>query len=159
MNSEGVVLTSPSRHPRCAYCRTPSHPRSTCPMRTKHLAQKIDRLYHPEKGIVKSNNERRRCNKFFDEDPVANHNIAGTSKIRAEKIDTITASPTKSFRPPNNTQKYINETDKFGNPNNWSINGQLIVSKQGLVRCGYCGVSSHSRAICRIRSRDEAEGK
>ena len=33
------------------------------------------------------------------------------------------------------------------------------MSKQGLVRCGYCGVSSHSRANCRIRSRDEAEGK
>ena len=37
-NSEGVVLTSLSGHPQCAYCRTPSHPRSTCPMRTKHLA-------------------------------------------------------------------------------------------------------------------------
>jgi len=26
-NSEGTVLTSPSGHPLCAYCRTPSHPR------------------------------------------------------------------------------------------------------------------------------------
>ena len=125
-------------------------------MRTKHLAQNIDRLYHPEKGIVKANNERRWCNKFPNEDPVANHNIAGTSKIRAEKIHTVGASPIKSFHPPNITQKYINETDKFGNPNYWSINGQLIVSNQGLVRCNYCGVPSHSRAICRIKSRDKA---
>ena len=41
-NSEGVVLTSPSGHPYCAYCRTTSHPRSTCPMRAKHLAQGIN---------------------------------------------------------------------------------------------------------------------
>ena len=30
-NSDGVALTSPSGHPYCAYCRTTSHPRSTCP--------------------------------------------------------------------------------------------------------------------------------
>ena len=41
-NSEGVVLTSPSGHPYCVYCRTTSHQRSTCPMRSKHLAQGID---------------------------------------------------------------------------------------------------------------------
>ena len=48
-NSEGVVLTSPSGHPYCAYCRITSHPRSTCPMRSKHLDQNIDRLYHPKR--------------------------------------------------------------------------------------------------------------
>ena len=128
-------------------------------MRTKHLALNIDRLYHPEKGIVKSNNKRRRCNKFPNEDPVANHNIAGTSKIRAEKIHTVTVSPTKSFRPPNDTQKYINETDKFKIPNYWSINRQLIVPHQGLVRCNYCGVPSHSRAICKLKTQDKTEGR
>ena len=51
-NSEGTVLTSPSCHPLCAYCRTPSHPRSTCLMRAGHLTQGINRLYHPQKGIA-----------------------------------------------------------------------------------------------------------
>ena len=87
-NSEGVVLTSPSGHPYCAYCRTTSHLRSTCPMRSKHLAKGINRLHHPQKGIAQSNNERRRCNKFPDEPAVANHDIAGTSKIRAESTIT-----------------------------------------------------------------------
>ena len=36
-NSEGVILTSPSGHPYCAYCHITSHPRSTCPMRSKHI--------------------------------------------------------------------------------------------------------------------------
>ena len=158
-NSEVVVLTSLSGHPHCAYCRITSHPRSTCPMKTKHLAQNIDWLYHPGKGIVKSNNERRWCNKFPYEDQITNHNIAGTSKIRAQTIYTGAVSLTKTFCPPNNTDKFINETDKFGVPNYWSIDGQLIVSHVGLVLCNYCGVPSHSREKCKLKIQDEAEGR
>ena len=110
------------------------------------MAQNIDRLYHPEKGVVKSNNERRRCNKFPDEHPIANHNIAGTSKIRAGAV-----SPTKIFHPPNNSDKFIKDTNKFGVPNYWSVNGQLIVSHTGSVLCNYCGIPSHSREKCRLK--------
>ena len=118
------------------------------------MAQNIDRLYHPEKGVVKSNNERRRCNKFPDEHPIANHNIAGTSKIRAGAV-----SPTKIFHPPNNSDKFIKDTNKFGVPNYWSVNGQLIVSHTGSVLCNYCGIPSHSREKCRLKMQDEVEGK
>ena len=123
------------------------------------MAQNIDRLYHPEKGVVKSNNERRRCNKFPDEHPIANHNIAGTSKIRAETIYTGAVSLTKTFHPPNNTDRFINDTDKFGVPNYWSVDGQLIVSHTGSVLCNYCGIPSHSREKCRLKMQDEVEGK
>ena len=158
-NSEGVVLTSPSGRPHCAYCLITSHPRLTCPMRSKHLAQNINRLYHPEKGVARWNNERRRCNKFPDEPPVANHNIAGTSKIRAETVYNTAVSPTKHFKPPNNADKFINENDKSGKPNYWSIDGQLIVSQTGHALCSYCGIPYHSREICRLRMQDEVEGK
>ena len=47
-NSEGVVLMSPSGHPHCGYCRITSHPKSTCPMRTEHLA-KISTNYTTQK--------------------------------------------------------------------------------------------------------------
>ena len=123
------------------------------------LGQNIDQLYHPEKGIVKSNNERRRCNKFPNEDPIANHNIAGTSRKWAETVYTGAVSPTKTFRPPNNTDKFINETDRFGVPNYWSVDGQLIVSHAGSVLCNYCGVPSHSRDKCKLKMQDEAEGR
>ena len=111
-NSEGTVLTSPSGHPYCAYCRTTSHPRSTCPMRARHLTQGINRLYHPQKGMARSNNEQRRCNKFPDETIVANHNIAGASKIRAESIYNNEVSPPKHFIQPKNAKKFVNKTDK-----------------------------------------------
>ena len=158
-NSEGVILTSPSGHPYCAYCHITSHPRSTCPMRSKHLDQNIDRLYHPEKGVARSNNERRRCNKFPDEPPVANHNIAGTSKIQAETVHNTAVSPTKHFKPLTNADKFIKENDKSGKPNYWSIDGQLSVSQTGHALCGYCGIPSHSREICRLRMQDKVEGK
>ena len=137
-NSEGIVVTTPSGHPLCGYCRIPSHPRSTCQMRIKHLAQNIDRLYHPEKGVVLSNNQRRQRNKLPNEEQVAKHNIAGTSKIKANNTTVGTTSPTKKFRPPNDTQKYITEVTKSGIPNYWSTNGQLVVSQQGDLRCNYC---------------------
>ena len=157
-NSEGVVLTSPSGHPYCSYCRITSHPRSTCQIRSKDLSQNIDRLYHPAKGVIKSNNERRRCNK--DEPPVENHSIAGTSKIRTEPLYILNAvSPVKHFHPPNDTYKFVNETDTSGVPNFWSINGQLVVSHTGHARCNYCGIPSHSREKCKQRTQDETEGK
>ena len=158
-NSEGVVLTSPSSHPYCAYCRTTSHPRSTCPMRSKLLAKNTNRLYHPEKGIARSNNERRRCNKFPDEPPVANHNITGTSKIRAQSIYNIAVHPSKHFKPPNYADKFVNDKDKSCKPNYWSIDGQLIVSQTRHALCGYCGIPSHSREICRLRLQDKVGGK
>ena len=158
-NSEGVVLTAPSGHPYCEYCRITSHPRSTCPMRTQLLAQNINRPHHQSKRVARSNNERRRCNKFPDEEPVANHDIAGTSKIWAKKTYTDTVSPTNPFRQPINAHKFINETDIHGIPNYWSMNGQLVVSRQGFVRCNYCGVTSHPRQICKIRAQDEMEGR
>lgn len=122
-------------------------------MRMQHLAQNIDRPHQPSKGVARSNNERRRCNKFPSEEPVANHDIAGTSKIRAEKTYTDTVSPTKPFRQPNNAHKFINETDIHGIPNYWLMDGQLVVSQQGFVLCNYCGVTSHPREICKIRAQ------
>ena len=54
-NSVGVVLTSPSGHPYCAYCRTTSHPRSTCPMRAKHQPLRITTLPARQKyGLSRS---------------------------------------------------------------------------------------------------------
>ena len=157
-NSEGTVLTSPSGHPLCAYCRTPSHPRSTCPMRTEHLAQGINRLYHPQKGLVQSNNERRRCNKFPDITPVANHNIAGTSKIRAESIHNSGVSDFRQSIRPENVTKFVNQMDEYGKPNFWSNNDQLMTSQTGHILCGYCGVPSHSRKNCKLRLQLEKEG-
>ena len=157
-NSEGVVLTSPSGHPYCSYCRITSHKRSTCRIRSKDLSQNIDRLYHPAKGIIKSNNEKRRCNK--DDPPMENHSIAGTSKIRTEPFYTLNVvSPVKHFHPPNDTHKFLKETDTSGVPNFWSVKGQLIVSHSGHACCSYCGIPSHSREKCKQRTRDEAEGK
>ena len=128
-------------------------------MRSKHLDQNIDRLYHPEKGVARSNNERRWCNKFPDEPPTANHNIAGTSKIWTETVHDTAVSPSKHFKPPNNANKFVNENDKSGKPNYWSIDGQLIVSQTGHALCSYCGIPYHSREICRLRMQDEVEGK
>ena len=123
------------------------------------LAQGINRLHHPQKGIAQSNNERRRCNKFPDEPAVANHDIAGTSKIRAESIYNNVVSPSKHFKQPRNAKKFVNDNDKSGKPNFWSIGGQLIVSQTGHALCGYCGIPSHSREICRLRQQDEGKGK
>ena len=81
MNLDGVVLTSLSGHPFCAYCRIPSHSRRSCHIRIEDLARNIDRPFHPNRGIIKSNNERYRQNKFPNELPPAKHEIAGTSKI------------------------------------------------------------------------------
>ena len=157
-NSEGVVLTSPSGHPYCSYCRITSHKRSTCRIRSKDLSQNIDRLYHPAKGIIQSNNQRRRCNK--DEPPTENHSIAGTSKIRTEPFYTLNAvSPVKHFHPPNDTHKFLKDTDTSGIPNFWSIKGQLIVSHTGHTCCSYCGIPSNSREKCKQRTQDEANGK
>ena len=157
-NSEGVVLTSPSGHPYCSYCRITSHKRSTCRIRSKDLSQNIDRLYHPSRGIINSNNGRRRCNK--DEPPMEHHAIAGTSKIRTEPFYALKAvSPVKHFHPPNNTRKFLTETDTSGVPNFWSVNGQLIVSHTGHACCSYCGIPSHSREKCKQRTQDETEGK
>ena len=72
------------------------------------------------------------------------------NKNREDTVGTV--SPTKYFRPPNDTQKYINETDKFGIPNYWSTDGQLVVSHQGRV-------PSHSRTNCKLKTQDEREGK
>ena len=90
-NSEGVVLTTPSGHPFCAYCRIPSHPRQTCPLREKHLSEQMDKLYHPSKGVVKSNNEKRRINNLSatEDEDTANHNIGGQTKIRASHVKDI----------------------------------------------------------------------
>ena len=41
MNSDGIVLTSPSGHPYCSYCRIPSHSRRSCNIRIKDLARNI----------------------------------------------------------------------------------------------------------------------
>ena len=133
MNSDGVVITSPSGHPYCSYCRIPSHPRSTCQIRAKQIAQGIDLPFCPNKGIIKSKNERKRHNKFPDNLPTANHDIAGPSKIRAENIYVNATTPNEHkrqphFHQPRNAQKFINETDDHGIPNYWSRNGQLIVS-------------------------------
>ena len=128
-------------------------------MRSKHLDQNIDRLYHPEKGVARSNNERRRCNKFPDEPPTTNHNIAGTSKIWTETVHDTAVSPSKHFKPPNNANKFVNENDKSGKPNYWSIDGQLLVSQTGHALCGYWGIPSHSREICKLRMQDEVEGE
>ena len=84
MNSDGIVLTSPSGHPFCSYCRIPSHSRRSCHIRIEDMAQNIDRPFHPSRGIVKSKNEKARHNKFPNELPPAKHEIPGTSKIRAE---------------------------------------------------------------------------
>ena len=157
-NSEGVVLTSPSGHPYCSYCRITSHKRSNCRIRSKDLSQNIDRLYHPAKGIIQSNNQRRRCNK--DEPPTENHSVAGTSKIRTASFYTLNAvSPVKHFHPPNDTHKFLKDTDTSGVPNFWSIKGQLIVSHTGHTCCSYCGIPSHSREKCKQRTQDEANGK
>merc|ERR1712008_643435 len=43
-NSEGIVLTNLSDQPYCNYCKIPSHPRWTCPMRIKDLAGQVKRL-------------------------------------------------------------------------------------------------------------------
>ena len=128
-------------------------------MRTQHLAQNMDRPHHLSKGVAKSNNQRRRCNKFPGEEPVSNHNITGTSKIRAKKTYTNTVSPTKPFCQPNNAHELINETDTHGIPNYWSMDGQLVLSPQGFVRCNYYGVPSHSQDICKIRTQDKMEGR
>ena len=87
-DSEGVVLTTPSGHPYCAYCRIPSHPRRSCPMRIKDLTNQVDRLYHPSRGIVESNNERRRKNKSptAEHEDDANHNVGGQTKIRSSHV-------------------------------------------------------------------------
>ena len=157
-NSEGTVITSPSGHPLCAYCRIPSHPRSSCAMRAEHLAQGINRLYHPQKGLVQSNNERRRGNKFPNETPVANHNIAGTSKIRAEPVYSNGVSAFRHSIRPENATKFVNQTDEHGKPIYWSIKGQLMTSQMGHALCGYCGVPSHSRKNCKLRLQLEERG-
>ena len=128
-------------------------------MRARHLTQGINRLYHPQKGMARSNNEQRQCNKFPDETTVANHNIAGASKIRAESIYNNEVSPPKHFIQPKNAKKFVNETDGSGRPNFWSVDGQLIVSQMGHTLCGYCGVPSYSREICGLRQQDEGKGR
>ena len=160
MNSDGIVLTSPSGHPFCAYCRIPSHSRRSCHIRSEDLAQNIDRPFHPNKGIIKSRNERHRHNKFPNELPPAKHEIAGTSKIRAKSIHVDTPIENQThFRPPKDPQKFASDTDEYGNPNYWSSKGTLVISRQGHTRCHYCGITSHPRSRCKIRTQDEDEGQ
>ena len=80
-------------------------------------------------------------------------------KIRAESIYNNVVSPSKHFKQPKNAKKFVNDNDKSGKPNFWSIGGQLIVSQTGHALCGYCGIPSHSRKICRLRQQDEGKGK
>ena len=68
-------------------------------------------------------------------------------------------SPSKHFKPPNNADKFVNDNNKSGRPNYWSIGGQLIVSQTGHALCVYCGIPSHSREICRLRQQNEVEGR
>ena len=161
MNSDGIVLTSPSGHPFCSYCRIPSHSRRSCHVRTEDLARNIDRAFHPAKGIIKSRNERYRHNQYPNELPPAKHEIPGTSKIRAESI--YAAKPAVNqlphFRPPKNPQKFIDDTDTRGVPNFWISKGSLVISEQGYALCNYCGIPSHPRSKCQIRTQDEEEGR
>ena len=62
-NSEGVILTSPSGHPYCAYCHITSHPRSTCPMRSKHIdLMRVPNSSLLSKGPKSKNNFSCRAN-------------------------------------------------------------------------------------------------
>ena len=87
-DSEGVVLTTPSNHPYCNYCKIPSHPRRSCPMRIKDLANRVDRLHHPNKGALESSKERRNKNRSpttkYEDD--ANHNIGGQTQIQSSHV-------------------------------------------------------------------------
>ena len=152
-NSEGVVLTSPSGHPYCGYCRTTSHPRSTCPMRSKHLAQGINRLHHPQKGIARSNNATN-----FLMNPQSPFTTLPAHLKYGPNRSTIPESfktfPSKHFKPPKTANKFVNDNDKSGKPNFWSIGGQLIVSQTGHTLCVYCGIPSHFCEICRLRQQD-----
>ena len=160
MNSEGIVLTSPSGHPFCSYCRIPSHSRRSCHIRIEDLAQNIDRPFHPAKGIIKSKNEKFRHNKFPNELPPAKHEIPGTSKIRHENVHAVNSIVKHPhFRPPKNPQKFIKNTDTKGVPNFWISNGSLVITQQGHARCNYCGIPSHPRNDCTIRKQDEGEGR
>ena len=161
MNADGIVLTSPSGHPFCAYCRIPSHSRRSCHIRIEDMAQNIDRPFHPSRGIVKSKNEKARHNKFPNELPPAKHKIPGTSKIRAESTyaDIPNVNKHPHFRPPRNPQKFIDNTDTKGVPNFWTSKGSLLISQQGHALCHYCGIPSHPRSKCNIRTQDENNGQ
>ena len=161
MNSDGIVLTSPSGHPFCSYCRIPSHSRRSCHVRIEDLAKNIDRAFHPAKGIIKSRNEKHRHNKSPSELPPAKHEVPGTSKIRAESTyaDIPIVKEHPHFRPPKNPQKFIDNTDTKGVPNFWTSKGSLIISQQGHALCNYCGIPSHPRSRCQIRTQDEEEGR
>ena len=161
MNSDGIVLTSPSGHPFCSYCRIPSHSRRSCHIRIEDMAQNIDRPFHPSRGTVKSKNEKARHNKFPNELPPAKHEIPGTSKIRAESTyaDIPNTSKHSHFRPPKNPQKFIDDTDIRGIPNFWTSKGSLVISQQGHARCNYCGIPSHPRSKCNIKAQDESNGQ
>ena len=136
-DSEGVVLTTPSGHPYCNYCKIPSHPRRSCPMRTKDLSNQVDRLYHPNKGVLESNKERHRKNKppTAEQENDANHNIGGKSTIQSN-FGEILSHHTMQDRPPEKVRRLAEQTDTLGKPKYWlSSEGKLIVSPKKLPLC------------------------
>ena len=143
-------------------CQIPSHPRRSCPLRIKHLAEQVDKLYHPSKGMVESNNERRRINKSptAEHEDDTNHNIGGQTRIRSSHVKDTTSHPTKQGWPPDKIRKLTEQTDDSGMPKYWSSpDGKLMVSPSKLPLCHYCGVPSHGRGTCKNRLDDEDAGR
>jgi hypothetical protein len=59
-DQEGIVIRTSSGQPLCKYCLIPSHARESCILRREHLSKGIDLLYHPQRGMLKSRNSRRK---------------------------------------------------------------------------------------------------
>ena len=53
LDGNGRVVRTDSDHPRCNYCFTASHPRTSCKFRQHDLENNVDRTVHQLKGLLK----------------------------------------------------------------------------------------------------------
>ena len=58
-SSDGKVALNHRGHPMCYYCGIPSHQRSECRIRLKDLDNGIKRPFHPARGNLPINYERK----------------------------------------------------------------------------------------------------
>ena len=184
-NREGIVVKTNLGHPRCNYCFIPSHSRENCVFRREDLIRGIDRLYHPQKGLLRSRNSRRRLAAAAEEGDAKNFWADG-SEFSVEP--TVGRSPTQfrsnqrscdqykseSYVPGSETsrepeqaikpkkQEYpknelARSVDTKGHKNFWQTPaGNLLCSATGHILCNYCGIQSHGRRDCYVRIDDEA---
>ena len=159
-NSEGIVLTNLSDQPYCNYCKIPSHPRWTCPMRIKDLAGQVKRLHHHNKGAFETSKVKKKRNTPCPTEQEDDTNNGEEIRTGLSQVKVAMSQHTTRNRNPEQAKRLADQTDMEGKPKHWlSENGKLVVSPKNLPLCHYCGVPSHGRDICRVRITDEDAGR